>query len=237
MHITIGTKRFPEDEETYSRPRRQLWSQIDSWLIQPTDQDALVAYLEEHSLVGSIEHVGCEHIDATYLGELPWTPAGDEYPDYWCPIGSHEDSELMETEVYPAWVEYLWESSVLDCSINDAVHAYIPALILFKEGKLTWVPGAREWQTCDDVPVAQYLEGGGHTALLVHEDWLKRTLRKTGHSMVFGWRGEKQLIGKSPHYDLGGGWTEIDGIASFVGGHWTFGKRRLKSCSAPSPKS
>ena len=221
----------PEDEETYSRPRRQFWSRIDSWLIHPADQDALVAYLEEHSLVGSIEHVGCEHIDATYLGELPWTPAGDDYPDFWCPIEPHENSELMEIEVYPTWVEYLWESSVLDCSINDAVHAYIPALILFKEGKLTWVPGTREWQTCDDVPVAQYLEGGGHTALLVCEDWLKRTLRKTGYSMIFGWRGEKQLIGKSPHFDSGGSWTEIDGIASLVGGRWTFGKRRLKSHS------
>ncbi|MXX38720.1 MAG: ATP-binding protein [Gemmatimonadetes bacterium] len=227
----------PEDEETYSRPRRQLWSRIDSWLIQPADQDALVAYLEEHSLVGSIEHVGCEHIDATYLGELPWTPAGDEYPDFWCPIRPREDSELMGIEVYPAWAEYCWEGNVLDCSINDGVRAYFPAHILFRGGKLTWVPGTREWQTCDDVPVAQYLEGGGHTVLLVREDWLKGTLRKTGHSMIFGWRGEKQLIGAPPHYDSGGGWTEIDGIASLGGGRWTFGKRRLKNCSAPSSKS
>ena len=66
-------------------------------------------------------------------------------------------------------------------------------------------------------------------ALLVREDWLKRTLRNTGHSMVFGWLGEKQLIGRG--FDVPGDWTQIDAIASLAGYRWSFGERRLKRCS------
>ena len=72
-------------------------------------------------------------------------------------------------------------------------------------------------------------------ALLVREDWLKRTLRKTGLSIVFGWRGEKQFIGRSvrTYYDLGGGWTEISGVAFLAAGRWKFGKRQLKRKRRP----
>ena len=219
-----------EDQERQSQHRRNLWCSIRSWLVQPADQDPLVAYLEQHSLRGQWMLEGHEHVDSAYLGELPWAAATDRGADTWREV-STRSAQPTSIKIYPAWVEYLWESSVLDCSINDAVQTYFPAPILFKEGKLIWVPGSREWRTPNGVSVAQYFEEGGHMALLVREDWLKQTLRKTGHSMVFVWLGEKQLIGESPHYDSGGSWTEIDGIASLVGGRWKFGKRRLKSHS------
>ena len=222
---------IPEGEEKDSRPRRQLWSQIYGWLVQPSDQDALVAYLDRHSLMGRWMPEGREHTDAAYLGELPWASATDEYPDTWEEVGTHDDSEPIEIKVYPALAEYLWEGSVLDCSINDAVHAYVPAPILFEAGKLAWVPGTREWKTLAGVSVARYFEEGDSSAILVREDWLKRTLRETGHSMLFGWLGEKQLIGEIRHYGVVGDWTEINGIASLGGGSWKFGKRRLKSRS------
>ena len=174
---------------------------------------------------------GREHTDAAYLGELPWASATDEYPDTWEEVRTHDDSEPIEIKVYPALAEYLWEGSVLDCSINDAVHAYVPAPVLFEAGKLAWVPGTREWKTLAGVSVARYFEEGDSSTLLVREDWLKRTLRETGHSMLFGWLGEKQLIGEIRHYGVVGDWTEINGIASLGGGSWKFGKRRLKSRS------
>ena len=226
--VVLHAQYYWEDEETRWRPCRQLWSRIDSWLIQPANQDALIAYLQEHSLVGSVAHTGCEYTDAAYLGEVPWAPEADGYSDFWCPIEPRDDSELTETEVYPAWAEYLWESNVLDCSINDAVHVYLPALILFNGGNLAWVPGTREWRTPDGTSVAHFFEDDRRMALLVREDWLKQTLRITGHSMVFGWGGEKQLIGAHFRHDSGGGWMEFDGIASLVGNQWKFGKRRTK---------
>ena len=74
--------------------------------------------------------------------------------------------------------------------------------------------------------MARYFEEDVNKALLVREDWLKRTLQKTDLRMVFGWLGEKQLIG-GPDY-LVGDWTQIDAIASLAGNRWFFGDRRLK---------
>ena len=218
----------PEDEERYSKHRRQLWSQIYSWLIQPADHDAVVGHLDRHSLIGRWMPEGRGHTDAAYLGELPWAAASSEYRDSWRPIELSAGSVPNDVKVYPAWESYTWEGNVVDCSIDDDVHGYLPAPILFSSGGLSWVPGTREWRSLNGVSVAQCLEADGHVALLVREDWLKRTLRKIGYAMVIGWQGEKQIIGASPGNGLGFGWTEIDGIASLVGGRWKFGDRRLR---------
>ena len=220
--------------ENRSKPRRELWSQIYSWLVQPADRDALVAYLERHSLMGRWMPEGREHTNSAYLGELPWAAAAREYPDTWQKVSPRVGPELTDIQVYPAWEGYFWEGNVLDCSIDDSVRASFPAPVLFGSGQLHWVPCTREWRLPSGETAARYLEGDGHMALLVREDWLRRTLRNTGHSVVFGWLGEKRLVGASPHYDLVGGWTEIDAIASLADGRWTFGERRLKRCSSPT---
>ena len=217
-----------EAEELYSRPRRELWSQIYGWLVQPDDRNALVAYLEEHSLMGRWMPEAGEYTDAAYLGELPWAAAANDPPDIWEEVPAR-GGQPTSIQVYPAWSGYLWEGNVLDCSIDEDVNAWFPSLVLFMEGKLTWVPGTREWRT-DDVSVARYFEGNGHMALLVREGWLQQTLRKTGCSMVFGWLGEKQLFAPC-HHGLFDDWTEINGIASLVGKQWEFGERRLERCS------
>ena len=219
--------------ENQSKPRRRLWSHIYSWLAEPADRDALVRYLERHSLMGRWMPEGRVHTDAAYLGELPWAAAADEHPDSWQEIPPRGRSEQVDAKVYPAWEDYYWEDNVLDCSIDDSVRASFPAPVLFRSGRLHWVPGTREWRIPSGETVARYLEGDGHMALLVREDWLKRTLRQTGHCMVFGWLGEKQLVGTGPHHGLVGGWMEINAIASLVVTRWTFGERRLKRCSLP----
>ena len=202
-----------EDEETRQRPCRQLWSRIDSWLIQPTDQDTIIAYLQERSLVGSVEHTGCEYTDSAYLGEVPWAPKAEGYSDFWCPIDPRADSDLTDAvEVYPAWAEYLWESRALDCSINDAVHVCLPALILFNRGKLAWVPGTREWRAPDGTSVARLLRrrpsyglarprGLAETDLAKNEplDGVRMARRKATYRCVLSLRYIRRLDGVRWH--------------------------------------
>ena len=130
--------------------------------------------------------------------------------------------------VCPGWTGYHWEGNVLDCSIDDGVTAKMPEGILFEAGELHWVPGTRTWHGPDGELAAQYRQQSGHSALLVCETWLKRTLRVCGYSMVFGWLGEKRLVdaGSSPR--LVGDWMEIKAIASLAGSRWAFGERRLE---------
>ena len=219
-----------EPQERRSPLRGNFWCSIRSWLVQPADRDALVEYLEGHSHMGRQMPEGSEYIDTAYLGELPWGPAVDKSPEIWCPIEVPEDSHLLNTKVYPAWAEYLWEGNVLDCSINDSVQTYVPAPILYEEGKLAWVPGSREWKESSGLLVARYLEEGDHLALFVREDWLERTLRETGHSIIFVLLGEKQLLERSGY--VVGDWRELNAVASLSGNGWTFGRRQLKRSSS-----
>ena len=229
-HYQWDDKVLEHEEEHRWRPLRRLWSLIFAWFVQPTDRNTLVSYLQRHSLMGRWMPEGREHIDAAYLGESPWAEAANEYPATWDEVRAR-GAQPTSIKVYPAWESYLWEGNVLDCSIDQGVRVWFPSPILFEDGKLTWVPGTREWRTPDGVAVARYFEGNGHTALLVREGWLKRTLRKTGHSIVFGWLGEKQLIAPPPGHGRVGDWTEINGIASLDGNRWKFGERRLERCS------
>ena len=222
---------IPEDEDKDPRNRRQLWSRICSWLVQPHDLNGVISGLERNSHMGRSMPEGRGYIDAAYLGELPWAVVAHEFQDSWHPIEPFDDMEFPEIDVYPTWAEYLWESNVLDCSINDAVRAEHPASLLFRKGRLRWVPGTRQWRTPSGVPVARYYESDSHMALLVHENWLKRFLRNTSHSIVFGWVGEKQLLRPRPRYGVVGDWMEINCIASLAGSRWAFGERWLKRCS------
>lgn len=112
-----------------------------------------------------------------------------------------------------------------DCSINDVVQVWYPAPVLFDAGALTWSSGTREWRNKTRVTVAKFVESGSYRALIVREDWLKGTLRRTKPDMVFGWLGEKRLLEKD---GIVGGWTEISAVASLDRGRWVFGQRRLE---------
>lgn len=220
-------ERPSEGEHWWSRRRRSFWSQVYSWLVNPSDQPKLVMYLQRHSLIGQWMPEGLENTDAAYLGELPWaeTATFDEQFNY---IRWPDNSISLSHEVHPAWTGYLWEGNVLDCSINDSVDAWLPAPLLYNKGKLTWRPGTREWFGPAGKTVAHCCEKDHHTALLVREDWVKRMLRQTGHTLVFGWVGDKQLVEAGISSGLVGDYTRINATASLVEDKWTFGDRRVE---------
>ena len=130
----------------------------------------------------------------------------------------------------------------MSCSIDRGVDALIPALALFEAGSLAWSPGTREWRTPDGILSAQYRETydrdrGICSALLVREDWLRWTMGKVGHSVAFGWIGEKMLrsgsgIGMLPEF----GWTKIDAAASLTDERWQFDKPRTKVGRLPKDR-
>ena len=180
-------EKIPEDEESLVRRRRELWSHVYSWLVRSGDRDALVAHLERRSLMGRWMPLGSDHTDAAYLGEMPWAVAAEEEePDPDREIETGDGVRSKHIDVRPGWEAYDWEGNVLDCSIEDSVGAEMPDRVLFDAGELTWIPGTRTWRGPDGSPAAQYRHRDGHAALLVRENWLKRTLRKCGYSMVFG---------------------------------------------------
>ena len=218
----------PDEGAVGLRRRRSMLSIVFSWLVSHDGREKLEGSQSQGTLWGGWVPEGREHTDTAYLGELPWAAATDEYSDTWQTIRLKTGSTAEEIDVYPTWATYLWEGNVLDCSINDSVHARFPAPILFDAGKLRWIPGTRKWCTSDGTMVAQFRESGACNALIVREDWLKSTLEQTGHSIVFGRFGEKHLYQTEPEIELVGDWTQVDDLASLAGTVWRFMRPRFE---------
>jgi hypothetical protein len=218
-----------EDEEFGSRRRRDMWSHIYGWLVRPEGAQHLVDYLGRHTLMGRWMPLGGDVTDAAYLAEMPWAEAAREYPHEWQELRPRgPDAEDIDLRVLPAWIGYAWEGNILDCSINDGVSTRMPAPLLFETTPLEWQPNTREWSTTEGVTVAQHRSAEGHSVLLVRESWLRTALDQTGCALVVGWLGEKSLFERGwDRGRVGGGWTEINGTASFDGSTWHFGPRRI----------
>jgi hypothetical protein len=219
-----------EDQERYEGRRRDMWSHIYSWIVAPNDVNPLCDYLDESTLMGRWMPEGRRVIDAAYVPEMPWAEAGNEYPATWETIYPRGGGEAPAIKVYPGWTEYSWEGNVWDCSIDEGVSTVMPADELYVAGGLRWLPGTRQWSDADGNVVAQYRESEGdrRSALLVRRDWLERTLKNRGWSLVLGRLGEKQLISGGFSPGLVGGWSEINGLAKYHEGGWTFDKDRIE---------
>ena len=175
--------------------------------------------------------MGREVTDDAYVPEMPWAAAAHEYSPRWEAVEPRgvDSPDAPGIEVYPAWEEYLWEGNVWDCSIDSPVRVMVPAEELFQAGGLQWTPGSRAWTDATGNTVAQHRESEGErrSVLVVRADWLGQVLTDRDWSLVLGWLGEKQLIGTGFHGGLLGGWSEINGVAMFHRGQWTFGPRRI----------
>ena len=122
---------------------REFWSHVYSWLVQPKQLDSVVGFLERRSLMNRWMPEGASHIDAAYLGELPWAASASDVESGWEPIRAGNDWTPTGLEVLPAWEEYFWEGNVRDCSIEEGVRAWFPAQTLFHAGRPVWKPGTR----------------------------------------------------------------------------------------------
>lgn len=204
--------------------RRDLWSHLKTWLVRREDRAANVVYLKDKSFMNHWMPQGGEVTDAAYLAEMPWSSSSNRYPNEWTQLdGPSGETAPDGLELYPAWLEYMWEGSVNDCSIDEGVRSVVPAPLLFERGGLSWRPGTTEWMTQEGTVVAGHRRSGSHSNLLVDESWLTAVLTESGWSLIVGLLGEKQLFsGGRFSPELVGSWTEMNGVAVLDEGHWTF---------------
>ena len=68
----------------------------------------------------------------------------------------------------------------------------------------------------------------------MRETWLKATLAAGGWGLVVGWLGEKQLISSGWSPELIGGWTELNGVASFGPDGWNIASETASLVTEPT---
>ncbi|SDE50314.1 ATP-binding protein [Rhodococcus tukisamuensis] len=229
--VLHSTHRWEEEDplggEDPDRSRREQWGHIYSWLVRKSSTASVYKFLSENSLMGRWMPEGLSPTSVAYLGEMPWGAAANDYPQQW---EAGDGGTKVPRHVYPSWNEYCWESVTFDCSIDDAVHAWMPSLELFDTGQLTWLPHTRRWLDVDGGVAAQYIDTAddNHAALLVRYDWLVGVLAAANWSIIFGHLGEKELFSSSnSRPKLAGDWTEFDSTAVLYGsGTWKVGETR-----------
>lgn len=221
-----------EDEDRYERTRRDLWCHVNTWLIKDESVPQFEAFLADHWLMGRWMPEGHSVTDAGYLGEMPWAEAAREHRQEWQVPGRAEETDF---EVLPANAEYMWEGNVLDCSLVNAVGAFMPCEPLFEAEGLEWVSGARAWMA-NGRTVAEHREAEtgteSHTALLVREDWLRDVLERQGLGLGVGLLGEKRMLPPTFSRREEHRWLEVNGVATYVGGRWNVGDRRTRGESS-----
>lgn len=227
LHSTHTWKEHdPLEGEDPHRSRRNQWSHLDSWIVPKPGTSSVYKYLSENSLMNKWMPEGRSPTSVAYLGEMPWGAAANDYPQEW----ETGDRDTLPRNVYPTWNEYCWESVILDCSIDDAVHAWMPSLEIYNAGQLAWLPHTQRWLDTDGRIAAQYCETSNdhHAALLVRCDWLVGVLATANWSIIFGQRGEKELLNSdNSRPGLAGDWTEINTTAVLYGsGTWKIGPTR-----------
>ncbi len=134
-----GEERIADDDWLRERPRRDLWSYIQSWLVSADQLGELTERLSKRSFMGRRMPEGGEITNAAYLGEMPWAASATEYPPEWSTLDLSDGSQPA-IRVFPAWTGYLWEGVARDCSIEQTVSVSLPATPLFELGQLEWIP-------------------------------------------------------------------------------------------------
>lgn len=165
-----------------------------SWLVPRGDGSRLLDLFREHGLSGRWMH-DRSRTYGRYLGELSWSPVARA--DASVEVEDHYHQRLVEASLAPrpAVEKYLWEGSVLDCSIEESIDFYVPTDELL--GAAVW-DGARAQWTSNGVVVARAIEipdtENDQDALLVRSDWLRERLVELDCDLVIGVLGERHAL-------------------------------------------
>lgn len=172
----------------------QQRSAIDTLLISAGDSETFLAALPDqsrHQILDLVDTHG--HTDCCYVGEVGRiSPA--------CP---HRHNEIRATtiedktfQVVPTVEQYIWEGSILDCSIGESAKTVLPSTFIQQAAALTFDMRGPSWLDASGAPVFTYYEEAGNDsyALLVKASFLRAFL--AGHKLeliMLHWFDRMQL--------------------------------------------
>jgi hypothetical protein len=206
----------------YEQPQRLLWYIIGSYLVRRSDTWKFYRWAKRQNFMGRWMPEP-DHTYHVHLGEHTWAPAYHETTssEGW----TRGTFERVPFEVMVTAIDFLYESSGFDCSIDSTIGITLPAAPLVGGMRLRGL--AAEGQFADPsgrvVAFDPSVRSPGPRALLVRREALQQYLDDNSVDLCWTLLGEKQLIGGGARGSAG--WLQVSGIYRLtetgVAGHTT----------------
>jgi hypothetical protein len=203
----------PADEERFEARRRYLWLQLRSYLVRRAHVEDVFRWASEEDFWGRWMPESHE-LWKVFLGEFYWSAAFRFHRiPYYGYDGWTNQARGKRQIPHPIHVtndEYLHER-VYDLSIDESVHAIVPANVIAEGMELTWCGEEGKYRNRHGVVEAMdpaIHEAGPH-ALLVHRKAFVDFLDKYDLAIFWTVLGEKMVVGGD--YREGVGRLELSG--------------------------
>jgi hypothetical protein len=190
----------PPDQERFEDPRRSLWLWLKSYLVRRKHLAETFRWAKRQDFMGRWMPESHE-LWRIFLGEFYWSAAFKFHRtpyygyDGWT-TGAVSGIHKIPHAVHVTNDEYLHER-VYDLSIDEAVHAIVPANVIADSMGLSWRGHEGKYCNTDDIVVAMdpaIHEEGPH-ALVVHRKAFLDFLDKNDLAVLWTVLGEKMVVG------------------------------------------
>jgi hypothetical protein len=192
------SKWHDRDDPQDSRPRRDTWIRITSFLVASSDlPNVLKALNKKESTYLDSHEPGTGY--QVFMGEYPWHPANAPNSDDWVEVRfPNQHSPIPVNHIVPI-VNYVWESEQ-DQSIDNRVDFMLPSQFLRDHSSLHWTGGRGVSFRAGGGECVFFdpsLVQAGPSAALVDHDHIVQLLRSLNLCLVWRIVGEKGLYPRS----------------------------------------
>lgn len=195
----------------YDLPHRHLWYIIRSYLVRRADAAKFFRWAKRQDFMGRWmpEPTDIIHIS---LGEFFWSPVyrqtivGYGINDW--TMGTFEE---LPVEVLVTSIDFLYESSEFDCSLDESIRIALPAEPIVAGMGLQWAGVEGRFENSEGQLTAfdPSVFESGPGAILVRQDAFRKYMKENDLELFWTLLGEKQLIGDWSRNSLG--WLEVSG--------------------------
>jgi hypothetical protein len=214
----------PPSEDDFEKPRRRLWYQIRSYLVEKRDATKVFSWLSKQHFWGQWMPWRDEHHGA-FLGEFYWAAALASAETVIDPLAEREHSKLraLPGSLVITSGTYSSRPNSFDCSGQEAFHIYLPGKWLVEKMGLQW--NGREGKFFDAVgdlvafdPAVSY---PGPNTLLVRKKQFMSFLDGIKYEVIWTLLGAKQMIGRGWRHDDWKGELQVSGVFRIINGKIT----------------
>ena len=204
----------PLGEERWKTPRRQLWYMVKSYIVKKSDIALLFAWAKQQHFMGRWMPESHE-VYRLFLGEFFWSPA---FAYHNVPYYSHGgwtqgSGKTIPRELLVSTDQYMQESTVYDCSIDETVNIYLPVQWIVDQLGLQWrgVEGHFFYNQGSLIAFDPSVRKAGPGALLINRDVLLNFLHEHGYDVLWTFLGEKNIVSMGMSHDDWEGRLELSG--------------------------